>query len=406
MRSVDVRTRDGSEQAPDPDALAAWFADAAARHGDIASRGAAELGLGPLALAADGGAVTLRPFDGGVVVEPGDDGSAPLARMTDEALGDLACDRRSTIGLVLGDDVVMERGEASDLIEWEPALRALLDGRPVHADGDVDLSALDLAQPFTVDDDPATLNGFLAAAGFLHLRGVFTDAEMAAVSADIDDAAPRYSPDDGRSWWARTDSGDHRAVRLQEFDTESPALAALMADDRYQRLARLVPDDVVQNEITEALMKPVGVVEGISDVPWHKDCSLGGHSSMCCGLTVGISVTGAGPTTGMLCIVAGSHRANVAPLGLHPSLDLPVVELPTTTGDVTIHLSCTLHMSVPPSEGERRVVYTGFKQRPTGDDAWGVRSAVRRVREAAPGRIGTPDAKDEMGRVGDTAYDR
>ena len=42
----------------------------------------------------------------------------------------------------------------------------------------------------------------------------------------------------------------------------------------------------------EALVKPIGVVEGISDVPWHKDCSLGMHSYRCCGLTCGISVTG------------------------------------------------------------------------------------------------------------------
>ena len=40
-------------------------------------------------------------------------------------------------------------------------------------------------------------------------------------------------------------------------------------------------------------MKPIGIVEGISDVPWHKDCSLGRHSYRCCSLTVGISVTGA-----------------------------------------------------------------------------------------------------------------
>ena len=56
-------------------------------------------------------------------------------------------------------------------------------------------------------------------------------------------------------------------------------------------------------------MKPLDVVEGISDLPWHKDCSLGRHSYRCCSMTVGISVTGADAATGQLRVVAGSHRA-------------------------------------------------------------------------------------------------
>ena len=58
-----------------------------------------------------------------------------------------------------------------------------------------------------------------------------------------------------------------------------------------------------------ALTKPIGVVKGISDVPWHKECSLGRHSYECCSLTVGISVTGAAAESGMLRVVPGTHRA-------------------------------------------------------------------------------------------------
>ena len=54
----------------------------------------------------------------------------------------------------------------------------------------------------------------------------------------------------------------------------------------------------VGRNLIEALVKPIGVVEGISDVPWHKDCSLGSHSYRCCSLTVGISVTGADADVG------------------------------------------------------------------------------------------------------------
>jgi ectoine hydroxylase-related dioxygenase (phytanoyl-CoA dioxygenase family) len=110
----------------------------------------------------------------------------------------------------------------------------------------------------------------------------------------------------------------------------------------------------------EALVKPLGVVDGISDLPWHKDCSLGRHSYDCSGITTGISVTGADENSGQLAVVAGSHRANLQPNFIHPYLDLPQISLPTETGDVTVHLSCTLHMSNPPSVSERRVLYTGF----------------------------------------------
>ena len=59
--------------------------------------------------------------------------------------------------------------------------------------------------------------------------------------------------------------------------------------------------------------------------------------------------------------------------------------LPTRTGDITVHLSCTLHQSVPPVERERRVMYTGFRLPPRGTDA--ERAALERlraIREDAP----------------------
>ena len=57
----------------------------------------------------------------------------------------------------------------------------------------------------------------------------------------------------------------------------------------------------------------------------------------------------------------------------------------TGGGDITVHLSCTLHQSVPPVERERRVLYTGFRLPPRGTDA--ERAALERlraIREDAP----------------------
>jgi hypothetical protein len=201
---------------------------------------------------------------------------------------------------------------------------------------------------------------------------VFTEDEMAAVSADLDAAIASAERDDGASWWARRETGDWFPARILGFNQKSPALRELLSRDRFATIGTFTDDDFDQRDphagdSAEGLHKRVGVVEGISDVSWHKDCAMGGHSRHCCGLVVGISLTDAGPENGELGAVAGSHRANVPPLGV-VGLDLPRVPLPTRCGDVTVHCSCTLHMSRPPVSAERRVVYTGFNLAPRPGD--------------------------------------
>jgi hypothetical protein len=273
-------------------------------------------------------------------------------------------------------------------------LRSLLDERPVHTSGAIEFhdakgGPLKLEHTFEPDDDRADMSHFLAEAGFLHIGGLFTEDEMNAVSADMDAAMPSYSPDDGRSWWAKTRDGENRVVRLEYFHEHSATTRSLLADERFLRLGRLTDDNHQFGELhlgwnmIEALVKPLGVVEGISDLPWHKDCSLGRHSYRCCSLTVGISVTGADADSGQLRVVAGSHRALIQPAFVRRGLDLPQVDLPTSTGDVTVHLSCTLHMSQAPVTTERRVMYTGFRL----PDAAGADSEQAKANEKKIGRI-------------------
>jgi ectoine hydroxylase-related dioxygenase (phytanoyl-CoA dioxygenase family) len=216
---------------------------------------------------------------------------------------------------------------------------------------------------------------------------------MDAISADMDRAASTYREGDGRSWWARTADGDTRLVRMQGFDRESDGARAITEDARFLDLASMAGAGHqfgakrASNKI-EALFKPIGVTEGISDIPWHKDCGIGRHSYDCCGLTVGISVSGADEVSGQLWVIAGSHRALVWSGIRQPDLDLPEVPLPTRTGDVTLHLSCTMHMAQPPVERERRVMYSGFGLPPlaaTDTEALAAaRSRLGAVREGAP----------------------
>jgi hypothetical protein len=66
---------------------------------------------------------------------------------------------------------------------------------------------------------------------------------------------------------------------------------------------------------------------------------------------------------------------------VQPGIDLEPVDLPTQTGDVTIHLSCTLHMSQPPVKRSRKVLYTGFGQAPVdAEEAEANRARLSAVR--------------------------
>jgi hypothetical protein len=346
-------------------------------HGVEAGRAAARLGLVPLTFDVEGEQVTLAVDDDQRLLARRGAADALVVELDRAAFSDLMQDVLSTFGAQLTGGVDIRRGTLDQFVEWEPALRCLLDGRPAYEPGSITLrdpagAPLDLERSFTLDDAAEEIGQFLAEAGYLHIQGVFTQAQMAAVSRELDEAIAAAERDDGASWWARTEAGKWYPARILGFNQKSATLRELLHSDRFHAIGSFTDDRFVQRDpdvgdSAEGLFKKVGVAEGISDVSWHKDCSLGGHSRGCCSLTVGLSVTDAGPANGELGAVAGSHRANVAPLGIE-GVDLPRVPLPTRTGDVTVHCSCTLHMSRPPVSAERRVVYTGFNLAPRPGD--------------------------------------
>jgi hypothetical protein len=394
--TIDLRTR-FDDEVPAVDARA--FLDHDLPSGLEQSGGllapTSHLDLRPVTVDVDGTPWTLWRDDAGALhCARASDPAAPEPQetwnLTATQVADLVNDQITPVGLMTGGDLRLARGRMARVMDWWLVLRSVLDDRPVYAPGDLPAVGGPL-RSFGLDDDPTAAREHLLTHGFLHLRGVYDPAEMGAVADDMDAFAPSYAEGDGRSWWATVAGGERRLVRMQGFDERSDATAAVLADDRIDRIGALVGAGherrTASGNRIEALFKPVGVRDGISDVPWHKDCSLGRHSYDCCSLTIGISVTGAGATTGQLHVVPGSHRALVWPSLLEPStIGLGDVPLPTGTGDVTVHLSCTLHRAEPPTERERKVLYTGMRLVPRDPGAAGValRRMVEHAREQAP----------------------
>lgn len=413
MSTIDVRSRFiGDAQPLAPSWLHEGLPDVLREAGALGARGVAVLDLTPLGFEVDGTVGHLTVEGDRLVVHEGA-GDGAVVALDAAAFSELMQDVTSSFGLVMAGRIQMVRGTADQFIAWEPVLRAVLDERPVYESGSVrfttrDGGALDLQQSFRIDDSRDDIGHFLAQAGFLHFEDVFTEDEMAAVSADLDAAAAAAERDDGASWWARNDDGWYPS-RILGFNRKSSTLQELMASDRFRVIGQLTDDAMVQrteveDDSAEGLWKKVGVVDGISDVSWHKDCTMGGHSRRCCGLTTGISITGADKESGELGVVAGSHRANTQGTGLHRGFDLPRIPLPTRTGDVTVHCSCTHHMSRPPVSRERRVAYTGFTLAPRAGDAAPEcdPEITRRDRHALNEQARQLQRRDDFGREHDT----
>jgi hypothetical protein len=394
--AIDRRTRsDGDVVAELPperffDEVFPGLADA---HGHLAATGIRTLDARPLSMEVDGRTWTVVVGSGGDTIDVvrGDVDGAMVVHFDRGQFSDWAQQLRTLNALWVGNELRRE-GRQRDIANWDAIWIALLEGWPVVDEtlAFVDRSGdpLDLQRAFTPDDDPADIAHFLRAAGFLHLRGWLDPAVMTAISEDIDRALPHYRPDDGRSWWATLTDGTERCVRLQHFVDHSPATADLLSSSVWGRVRRTLAGDdelvqaPVQGNCVEALVKPLSVVKGISDTPWHRDCNFGRHAYRCCSTTVGIAVSDGGETSGQLQAVAGSHRAAMPPDLADRSPYLPVVGLPTRSGDITVHLSCTLHQACPPITAERKVLYTGFGLPPRTTDRAGSAQALSRLRES------------------------
>lgn len=358
----------------------------------------------PLTLAVDGATFSLVREGGTLRCREGPAEGALVATLDRQSASELLQDQASTFGLLFDGRAQVSQPDRDAWLLWEPALRAALEGRPVYEPGSVSFrdrhgDELDLYQHFDLTGPLDDAGHFLAEAGFLDLPGVFSTGEMAAVAEDLVACSAAARPDDGDSWWAETGDGPYPS-RILRFAEKSQTLHGLLVSDRFKRIRSLVDDALADTTPSaEGLHKKVGVKKGISDVSWHKDCSLGGHSRVCSTMVVGISITGAGRVNGELGVVAGSNRANVAPIGAPPEPRPSPDRAPDR--DRRSDDPLLLHAAHEPSAGQRAA--DGRPQRLQPRAASGRHAAHRRRRRGARGSRqdrqpgGEPRGNDDHG---------
>jgi hypothetical protein len=312
----------------------------------------------------DGSAYTYVPGADTVEIWSTDAAADTLVELSREAFSDFANELRTCFGLLYAGMVTVSRGDFAWFERWEPALRALYHGRPI-----LDLvrdASVDLRRSFTLDDRDDDLRDALEANGFLHVRGAFAADEIEALGSEVERGRRSATPDDGRSWWATQADGTQVCCRLIYMGEWSALVAELGDDARLRRLAALGSTGLeVERDCLDGqgvVIKNPDVTAGLSDLPWHRDCGLGGHPVLCPSVAIGIQLDRASAETGQLHFVAGSHRGSSHPLRPGDEVSRPVVAIDAEAGDVTVHFGHVLHAAPPPTgEGPyRRAMYITF----------------------------------------------
>ena len=329
----------------------------AAGRGALAAKALA--GLGSLAFRLPTGAAwTYRPTRDGVVLERGDAGADTLIAIDLESWEGLVHDYESAPGLLYGARVRCLRGDALQLVLWEPALRAVYQGRPIYDPCkpllDRDGSTLDPSRDFTAAADVDDMRHFLRSTGYLVVRGVFGAEEGATFAREAAELRAEAVKGDRLSWWSKNAGGDEILCRVTR-GADKPMLATLYGNPRVRRFVDLVAPAFVPrfgegNGVTVIYKNP-GVTEGLSDLPWHRDCGLGGHALLCPMLICSTFLTPVDPDVGDLVFLPGSHRSSCGYMdpGFAPPNAVHVVAQP---GDMSLHYSDVMHAAPAPKRSD------------------------------------------------------
>ncbi len=332
-----------------------------AGRGALAARGARALGSLAFRLP-DGDAYTYVPDGAEVEIVAGDAAAATVIEVTPELWRNLVHELDAAAGLLYGGRAKCLRGSALRWVAWEPALRAMWSGRPVYDPSDALLqdrsgAPLDPAAAFTFASEREDMAHFLRTAGYLFVRGVFGADEIAALRREGEALAGEATKGDKLSWWGKNAAGAEVLTRVTR-GAAKPGLGALPRDPRLTALKDLAGEALEHRappsaeEGVSVIWKRPNMSEGLGDLPWHRDCGMGGHAVMCPTLIASVFLTPATPETGELRMLPGSWQRGCGPIDArHPQAPRGV-SFAAAPGDVSLHYGDTMHAAPPPERDD------------------------------------------------------
>jgi Phytanoyl-CoA dioxygenase (PhyH) len=339
--------------------------------GRSAGRAAAKLGSLALRLP-DGTAYRYVPGDAGIDIVAGDDGATTVIELDKDAWEGLVYDYESAPGLLYVNRVRCRRGDAMRFVHWEPALRRLYTGLEIYDESALNLrdrrgAPLDCRRTFALDEPADDMSHFLRTAGYLLVRRVFSLAEIDVLLGEARELAGEARPGDRLSWWSKDAVGREVLCRVTRAAAK-PHLASLPEDARVLGLAGLARTPLVHrdgegNGVTVIFKNP-GIHQGLSDLPWHRDCGLGGHALLCPTVIVSVYLTRATPETGELRFLPGSWNRACAFAEASDPRAPRGISFAAEPGDVSVHFGDVLHAAPPPTRDDldiyRISAITGF----------------------------------------------
>lgn len=344
-----------------------------ARHGSLVATDLAS--APPLAFRTDeGDAFTWLPAADGLRVVEGEADAETVVALSERTFSEFVQELLTAAGAARTGRAKLARGTLVGWQRWEPALQSLCSGRAIYGPLvwqtllDRSGQPLDLARRFRVDDDPDEMRQYFEAAGFLHLRSVFSPEEIERFRSEVEHVRAHTSPGDPFSWWSINRAGQEVVTRINYLGRHSPTLQALSHDPRLLRFARLAgPDLRVCDDRLDGPMvfiKNADVVQGNGDLGWHVDDGIGGHPVMCPLIQTGIQLDHANAANGQLKLLAGSHRYTKHWIAWGQEGELPCVALDTEPGDLTVHYGDAMHTTPPPTSPDagRRALYYKFAE--------------------------------------------
>ena len=297
----------------------------------------------------------------GLGIQRGIDNADVSIALAEKDWRGLVDDLETVPGILYGGRLAGHTGNLMDFVRWEPALRALYTGRPIYDADHFELTdeqggALDPLSAFSLASNDGQMRAFLDAAGYLLVKAVFTEPEIAKFRAAALELARSAREGDQSSWWGKSADGDSVLCRCLKAGAH-PTLSGLYDDPRMRRLAALLPKGMMhlpaqeQDSIT-AIYKNPGVAEGLSDLPWHRDCGMGGHASMCPTYVLSIYLYDATPAAGQLQFLPGSQNFGFGFADASQVSYGKAVTVPACAGDITLHIGDVMHAAPPPEGSE------------------------------------------------------